>query len=158
MNDPKTEAQVAVNVQIEHRRPIIDIRTEQGHRPYAPPATTAVVFRMWERESGQIIQYEGTLAGLILRQEPPTPDDLEWLQNIGALPADGGLAAVPFYDKDRETLREAGRLLDRLDAALADDDQVAIASALQGSRLTYLGGYLAGLADREPEHAETESV
>lgn len=84
-NDPRIVPMIPVEVLIDHRRPIFEVRVEEGIRPYVPPAVTRVVIRAWERASGQVVQYEGTLNDVVLRQEPPTPDDLEWLRAIGAL-------------------------------------------------------------------------
>jgi hypothetical protein len=61
---------------------------------------------------------------------------------------------IEFWEQDRATLRELGTLLDQLDAAAAAGDLDAMHNLVRpnvgGSRVTYLGGYCAGLADREP--------
>lgn len=62
---------------------------------------------------------------------------------------------IPFYDEDREKLRRIGSLIDQLDAALGEDDVAAISNLLSSTDLTYLGGYAAGLADREPQGPES---
>lgn len=57
---------------------------------------------------------------------------------------------IDFHDQDREVLREIGTLLDQLDAAIASDDVATVSNLLTSARLTYLGGFCVGLADREP--------
>jgi hypothetical protein len=59
-------------------------------------------------------------------------------------------APIPFGDVDRARLREVGTLLDQLDAAVASADLDTMSNLLTSARLTYLGGFCAGLADREP--------
>jgi hypothetical protein len=57
---------------------------------------------------------------------------------------------IEFHEQDRETLREVGTLLDQLGAAYDADDPAQLSAVLSTPRLSYLGAFAAGLADRPP--------